>query len=169
MAKADDVHQAVPADRHRPELDGDRVDIRVGNHGGVVYQPRKSAKVILGTQRRMAMKPPEQVLRVAVLAVPESTASTLYGMCDLLASAGRDWAALIEGRQAQSAIHAFVVSADGRRMELSNGLAVEPAFSLLDCPRPDVVAIPDLAVLPGADLSALLICSAMRPRGRTRP
>lgn len=75
-------------------------------------------------------------------------------MCDLLASAGRDWAALIEGRQAKSAIHAFVVSADGRRMELSNGLAVEPAFSLLDCPLPDVVAIPDLAVLPGADLSA---------------
>jgi transcriptional regulator GlxA family with amidase domain len=100
------------------------------------------------------MSLPEPALNVAVLAVPESTASTLYGMCDLLASAGRDWAALMEGRHVRSAIRAFVVSADGRRMELSNGLCVEPAFALDDCPRPDVVAIPDLAVMPETDLSA---------------
>jgi transcriptional regulator GlxA family with amidase domain len=100
------------------------------------------------------MKSPDQALKVAVLAVPESTASTLYGMCDLLASAGRDWAAVMEGRFVPSAIRAFVVSSDGRRLELSNGLSVEPAFSLQDCPRPDVVAIPDLAVPPDHDLSS---------------
>jgi transcriptional regulator GlxA family with amidase domain len=100
------------------------------------------------------MNAPIPSLTVAVLAVPESTASTLYGMCDLLASAGRDWPALVEGRQAPSAITVFIVSADGERLELSNGLVVEPAFALRDCPRPDVVAIPDLAVMPGHDLSS---------------
>lgn len=92
-------------------------------------------------------------LQVAILAMPESTASTLYGMCDLLASAGRDWAALIEGRSAESRINPWVVSVDGRRMALPNGLSVEPACAIADAPRPDVIAIPDLAVLPGEDLA----------------
>lgn len=93
------------------------------------------------------------LLQVAILAMPESTGSTLYGMCDLLASAGRDWAALIEGRAAESRIKPWVVSADGRRMALPNGLAVEPACAIADAPRPDVIAIPDLAVMPDEDLS----------------
>jgi transcriptional regulator GlxA family with amidase domain len=99
------------------------------------------------------MKDTGPVLQVAILAMPESTASTLYGMCDLLASAGRDWPALIEGRAAESRINPWVVSADGRRMALPNGLSVEPAFAIADAPRPDVIAIPDLAVMPGEDLS----------------
>jgi transcriptional regulator GlxA family with amidase domain len=100
------------------------------------------------------MNQPAPALTVAILAVPESTASTLYGMCDVLASAGRDWPALIEGRAVGSAIRAFVVSADGQRMTLPNGLSVEPAFSISDSPRPDVLAIPDLAVMPDEDISA---------------
>lgn len=100
-----------------------------------------------------AMNELRRPMTAAVLAVPESTASTLYGMCEVLASAGRDWAALIEGRTAPSAFRAFVVSVDGERMTLPNGLAVEPAFSLADCPHPDVVVIPDLAVMPGEDLA----------------
>lgn len=99
------------------------------------------------------MKETGPVLQVALLAVPESTASTLYGMCDLLASAGRDWATLIEGRAAESRIKPWVVSADGRRMALPNGLAVDPSFAIADAPRPDVIAIPDLAVMPDDDLS----------------
>jgi len=85
--------------------------------------------------------------------MPESTASTLYGMCDLLAAAGRDWPALIEGRTAPSRVRPWVVSADGRRMVLPNGLSVEPACAIADAPRPDVLAIPDLAVMPDDDLS----------------
>lgn len=99
------------------------------------------------------MGEPRGPVSAAVLAVPESTASTLYGMCDVLASAGRDWAALIEGRAAPSAFRPFVVSADGQRLALPNGLSVEPAHSLAACPRPDLVVIPDLAVMPDDDLS----------------
>lgn len=41
-------------------------------------------------------------LNVALLAVPEATGSTLYGMYDLFTSAGRDWALLIGGVWRQS-------------------------------------------------------------------
>ncbi len=99
------------------------------------------------------MKDTGPVLEVAILAMPESTASTLYGMCDLLASAGRDWPALVEGRAGESRIRPWVVSVDGRRMALPNGLSVEPAYAIADAPRPDVIAIPDLAVMPDEDLA----------------
>ena len=90
---------------------------------------------------------------VALLAVPESTASPLYGMYDLLQSAGRDWNLLIDGRPGESLIHPVIVSANGNRFLTPNGLSVAPECTLAECPAPDVVAIPDLMVLPDEDLS----------------
>lgn len=92
-------------------------------------------------------------LVVAILAVPESTAGTLYGMYEVLESAGRDWGALIEGVPGDPRIRPMIVSADGRSFRTANGLSVEPACSLERCPEPDVVAIPDLSVPPGEDIN----------------
>ena len=39
----------------------------------------------------------DRPLNVAMLAVPEVTASALFGMLDLFASAGRDWSFLLSG------------------------------------------------------------------------
>ena len=36
-------------------------------------------------------------LHIAILAVPESSASTVYGMHDLFASAGADWDLVVNG------------------------------------------------------------------------
>ena len=36
--------------------------------------------------------------RVAILAFPEATASVVYGMYDILLSAGRDWGVIVDGR-----------------------------------------------------------------------
>ena len=88
-------------------------------------------------------------VRVALLALPESTASTLYGMYDVLASAGRDWALLTEGKLGRSLIECLIVSAQGCPYRGGNGLPVEPHCALADCPAPDVIAIPDLAIAPG--------------------
>ena len=44
------------------------------------------------------MSRPNHPLKVAILTMPESTASTVYGMYDLFASAGRDWELLVEGK-----------------------------------------------------------------------
>jgi transcriptional regulator GlxA family with amidase domain len=90
---------------------------------------------------------------VAILAVPESTASPLYGMYDVLESAGRDWNVLIEGRPGKSLIRSIIVSADGTPFCSPNGLWVKPECALLECPMPDVIVIPDLMVGPEEDLS----------------
>jgi transcriptional regulator GlxA family with amidase domain len=90
---------------------------------------------------------------VALLAVAESTASTLYGMHEILESAGRDWPLLAEGRPGLSALKPIIVSASGDSFRAPNGLLVEPQASLPDCPRPDIIAIPDLSVLPGDDIA----------------
>jgi transcriptional regulator GlxA family with amidase domain len=92
-------------------------------------------------------------LIVAVLAVPESTASTIYGMYDLLASTGRDWDLLIKGTPGEQVMRPIIVSADGRSFRAANNVWIEPQCALAECPAPDVVAIPDLLVPPEEDLS----------------
>lgn len=96
-------------------------------------------------------------LTVALLAVPESTASTLHGMYDLLMSAGRDWDFLTRGVPGEQKIRPIVVSADGKRFRAATGIPIEPECALADCPRTDVIAIPDLMVAPNEDLSGRYI------------
>jgi transcriptional regulator GlxA family with amidase domain len=87
-------------------------------------------------------------LIVAILAVPESTASTLYGMYEVLESAGRDWQMLTTGVPGESRIRPIIVTAEGRPFRAANGLSVAPSCAFEQCPKPDVVAIPDLSVPP---------------------
>ena len=94
---------------------------------------------------------------VAVLALRESTPSTLYGMYEVLESAGRDWGLLIDGMPAESVLKPMIVSADGKGFRAGNGLWVEPTGSLADCRSPDVIAIPDLGVLPDEDLAGRFV------------
>ena len=89
---------------------------------------------------------------VALLALPDSTASTLYGMFDVLESAGRDWSLLIDGKPGDSALRTLIVSADGRGRAIGNGLWMQPHASLADC-TPDVIAIPDVMVPPQQDIA----------------
>lgn len=92
-------------------------------------------------------------LTVALLAVPESTASTLYGMYDLLMSAGRDWDFLVRGVAGEPKIRPIIVSADGNRIRAATGLWMEPECTLAQSPPADVIAIPDLMVAPDDDLA----------------
>ncbi|HEY8520553.1 MAG TPA: helix-turn-helix domain-containing protein [Gammaproteobacteria bacterium] len=92
-------------------------------------------------------------LTVALLALPESTASTLYGMHDILQSAGRDWNLIMSGQPGKSPFRPLIVSADGRGYRAANGLWIEPACGLADCSAPDIVAIPDLMVAPDEDIA----------------
>lgn len=96
------------------------------------------------------MKP--QKPRIALLAIPEVAASTLYGMFDVLASAGRDWAGLVEGREGESVLDPKVVSLRGAgSLTLANGVQVIPEDD--DGTIPDVVCVPEVAVAPGALLT----------------
>jgi transcriptional regulator GlxA family with amidase domain len=99
------------------------------------------------------MSSDDRKLCVAVLAVAESTASTILGMYDVLESAGRDWNVIIERKPAEPALRTLIVSASGRGLRAPNGLRIESDCALAECPRPDVIVIPDVMVLPDEDLS----------------
>jgi transcriptional regulator GlxA family with amidase domain len=99
------------------------------------------------------MSAPREPLVFAILAVPESTPSTLYGIHDVVGSAGRDWPLITTGQPGPVCIRPIIVSARGERMRIAGETWIEPACSLADCPPPDVVVVPDLAVAPGEELS----------------
>jgi transcriptional regulator GlxA family with amidase domain len=91
-------------------------------------------------------------LAVAVMALPDVTASTLYGVYDLFSSVSRDWGLLIDGVPGESRIKSTIVAAESRPFAVANGLVIQPEASFQDCQQPDVVCIPDVLVPPGARL-----------------
>jgi transcriptional regulator GlxA family with amidase domain len=87
-------------------------------------------------------------IRVALLAVPDSTASTLYGMLDLFASAGRDWQLLESGAPGPGAFDAEVVARSTEPFSAANGVVLHPHAALDDCSAPHVVCIPEVLLAP---------------------
>jgi transcriptional regulator GlxA family with amidase domain len=93
-----------------------------------------------------------QVPRVAILALPEATASVVYGMLDLFCSAGRDWQLVTHGEPGESALQAEIVASVAEPFEVANGAIVRPRRGLTRL-RYDIVCIPELAISPQADLA----------------
>jgi transcriptional regulator GlxA family with amidase domain len=89
-------------------------------------------------------------VNVAILAMPEVTASALYGMYDLFASAGHDWAFLTKGVAGERRMRPYVVSSQPTGFYAPNNIWVRPDYTLEDCPPPDIICIPDFFVVPGA-------------------
>ena len=96
----------------------------------------------------------EPMPRIALLAVPEVAASTLYGMFDLFCSAGRDWAGLVEGRAGDSLLAPRVVARGGARpLVIANGVQIVPQEGLDAIP--EVVCVPEVAVAPDTRLNGI--------------
>ena len=91
---------------------------------------------------------PSPLITVGLLAVADVSASTLFGIYDLLVSARRDWALLVDGRSVPSPIRTVIVSRDGRALRTANGITVEPHAAFETCPRLDVVCVTDLMIAP---------------------
>ena len=99
------------------------------------------------------MPEPDRPINVAILAVPEDTASALYGMFDLFSSPGRDWQFIVGGSPANSACVLTSSPSDPLGFYAANGIWVKPHFGLEDCPPPDLVCIPDFYVDPGGSVA----------------
>jgi transcriptional regulator GlxA family with amidase domain len=97
--------------------------------------------------------PVDAAIDIAILACPEVGASTLYGMYDLLAGAGRDWETFIEGKPTEGRLRPRILSRDGQPMTVGNGVRVTPDGSFDDLPHPEVVCVPELNVTFGAALT----------------
>lgn len=85
-------------------------------------------------------------LNVALLAVPESTASTIFGMYDLFLAAGCEWDRLTTGKPGTCPLSVKVVSAHRRELQVSNGVRLRPDAVLEDAPDPHIVCVPGIMV-----------------------
>ncbi|GGX87760.1 hypothetical protein GCM10007160_13920 [Litchfieldella qijiaojingensis] len=92
-------------------------------------------------------------LSIALLATPEATASTLYGLYDLFSSAGRDWDVVMHGCPGRALLEPKIVSVDGQGFRASNGAWIQPDARLADCHSPVAICIPDLMVAPDEALT----------------
>jgi transcriptional regulator GlxA family with amidase domain len=96
------------------------------------------------------------VTRIAILVLPEATASTAYGMFDLFKSVGRDWGVIVDGVAGPGLIEPLLVARQAQPFVAANGVRIWPDCALGDCPLVDVVCIPELLVDPrGASLPTL--------------
>lgn len=86
--------------------------------------------------------------KVAILAMPEATASVIYGMYDLFMGAGRDWGLIVDGQPGPSLLHPVVVAANAEPFEAANGVRITPQARLEDCLDAQMVCVPELAVPP---------------------
>jgi transcriptional regulator GlxA family with amidase domain len=86
---------------------------------------------------------------VAILAMPETTASVIYGMYDLFMSAGRDWGVIVTGTPGPQLIVPTVVSARTEPFLAANHVRITPQASLDAGLGADIVCVPELAVPPG--------------------
>jgi transcriptional regulator GlxA family with amidase domain len=93
-----------------------------------------------------------KAVRVAILALPESSASVIYGMYDLFMSAGRDWGLIVDGTPGPQVMIPHVVSAHDKPFRAGNGVMVAPDLTLQQCPHVDIVCVPELLVPPGESI-----------------
>lgn len=94
-------------------------------------------------------------INLALLAMPEVTASALYGMFDLFSAPGRDWPFLISGTPGEQRMNPYVVARSADEFAAANGIRVRPDYALNDCPPPDIICIPDFFVDPGESVAGL--------------
>ena len=90
----------------------------------------------------------DRPLNVAILAVPEVTASALFGMFDVFSSPGRDFTFITNGIAGEQKMHPFIVSKSTESFAAANGIMINPNYRFENCPFPDIVCIPDFFVDP---------------------
>jgi transcriptional regulator GlxA family with amidase domain len=100
---------------------------------------------------------PEQnsPLIVAIIAVPEVTASTLFGLFDLFCSPGRDFTFITRGTAGEQRMKPCIVAREKGGFSAANGIWVQPDHDFASCPKPDIVCIPDFFVNPGDSIAGL--------------
>jgi transcriptional regulator GlxA family with amidase domain len=105
--------------------------------------------------------------QIALLAIPEVAASTLYGMFDVFSSAGRDWAALVEGRDGASVLAPQVVARGGvRPLRIANGVQIVPDAGIDVVP--EVICVPEMAVASTGCAAVTTPARSSRPRARAQ-
>jgi transcriptional regulator GlxA family with amidase domain len=94
----------------------------------------------------------DKPIEAAILAPPESTASTLFGVYDGLAAAGREWEFIVNGAMGAPLFAPRILAREGRPFQTGAGVRVHPHGAYEDARHPRVVVIPDVLVAPHDEL-----------------
>jgi transcriptional regulator GlxA family with amidase domain len=96
-------------------------------------------------------------VKIAILALPETSASVIFGMYDLFLSAGRDWGIVVDGRPGPQSMQPLIASAQPAPFVCASGIRLEPQATLEECTNADVICVPELAIPPGEPLEGRFI------------
>ncbi len=81
---------------------------------------------------------------VAVVAVPETAGSALYGMVDVLMAAGNIWQTLVRSEPLAKPFRVRILSTTREPFVCANGIPITPVLSVADDPAPRIVILPEL-------------------------
>lgn len=82
--------------------------------------------------------------QIMVLAAPETSASVLYGLYEILFSVGAVYPDMVAGTPGQELLDVHIVSADGRPFRCIGNIPVEPHAAIDELDKPDAVIVCDL-------------------------
>jgi transcriptional regulator GlxA family with amidase domain len=99
----------------------------------------------------MDIEPPKAKDAV-IVAVPETAGSALYGMVDVLASAGNLWQQLVGVEPDTKLITPRIASPLNNEFVCGNGIPVMPELFINDHPTAEIVILPELWLAPDEDL-----------------
>lgn len=96
--------------------------------------------------------PESTPLETAIVAVPETAGSALYGMMDVLSVTGNVWQTLTRTDPMPAPFRVRVVGLGRDRFCCGNGIPVEPAAAIHEVTRADIVILPELWLGPDEHL-----------------
>src|SRR5690242_9095671 len=82
--------------------------------------------------------------RIALLTAPETSASVLYGLYDVLLSVGPMWPDMTEARTGDNLLDVRIVAATKEPFRIFGNIIVEPDAALADVDSTDVVVVCDM-------------------------
>ena len=91
-------------------------------------------------------------IEVLIVAVPETAGSALYGMLDVLSSAGSIWQTLVRSGDESQLFRVRIVAKDAGNFNCGNGIPVTPHCSIADDPKASIIILPELWLGPDESL-----------------
>ena len=91
-------------------------------------------------------------LETAIVAIPETAGSALYGMVDVLSATGSVWQTLTRTTPATAPFRVRVVSPGRDRFRCGYGIPVEPEAAIDEIDHADIVILPELWLGPDEHL-----------------
>lgn len=98
-------------------------------------------------------KPKNSLIKVLIVAVPETAGSALYGMVDVLMAAGNIWQTLVRSETKANLFQVSIISPEKAIFSCGNDIPVNPGFSIADYPDADIVIMPELWLGPDENLN----------------